>query len=106
MKILMVLTSHDQLGNTGKPTGFWLEEFPFSSGDDAASTCVRRYCAAARSIIDAEHPKSLSDLSRVRRRIAKLLHPGLGSGTEVACRAHAMAMMNRELDELGSQFLA
>ena len=27
MKTLMVLTSHDQLGNTGRPTGFWLEEF-------------------------------------------------------------------------------
>jgi putative intracellular protease/amidase len=27
MKIVMVLTSHDQLGNTGRPTGFWLEEF-------------------------------------------------------------------------------
>jgi len=27
MKILMILTSHDQLGNTGKKTGFWLEEF-------------------------------------------------------------------------------
>jgi len=27
MKILMVLTSHDQLGDTGRPTGFWLEEF-------------------------------------------------------------------------------
>lgn len=27
MKILMVLTSHDQLGETGKKTGFWLEEF-------------------------------------------------------------------------------
>lgn len=26
MKILMVLTSHDELGNTGKKTGFWLEE--------------------------------------------------------------------------------
>jgi putative intracellular protease/amidase len=26
MKIVMVLTSHDQLGNTGKKTGFWLEE--------------------------------------------------------------------------------
>lgn len=26
-KILMVLTSHDQLGNTGRKTGFWLEEF-------------------------------------------------------------------------------
>ena len=27
MKILMVLTSHDKLGNTGRKTGFWLEEF-------------------------------------------------------------------------------
>jgi putative intracellular protease/amidase len=27
MKILMVLTSHDTLGNTGRKTGFWLEEF-------------------------------------------------------------------------------
>lgn len=27
MKVLIVLTSHDQLGNTGKKTGFWLEEF-------------------------------------------------------------------------------
>ncbi|EJC79845.1 putative intracellular protease/amidase [Rhizobium leguminosarum bv. trifolii WSM2297] len=26
MKILMILTSHDQLGNTGRKTGFWLEE--------------------------------------------------------------------------------
>ena len=26
MKILMVLTSHDELGNTGRKTGFWLEE--------------------------------------------------------------------------------
>ncbi|MGG7607323.1 type 1 glutamine amidotransferase domain-containing protein [Massilia sp. BKSP1R2A-1] len=27
MKVLMVVTSHDQLGDTGKKTGFWLEEF-------------------------------------------------------------------------------
>ena len=27
MKILMVLTSHSELGHTGKKTGFWLEEF-------------------------------------------------------------------------------
>ena len=27
MKILMVLTSHDELGDTGNKTGFWLEEF-------------------------------------------------------------------------------
>ena len=27
MKVLMILTSHDELGDTGKKTGFWLEEF-------------------------------------------------------------------------------
>ena len=27
MKVLIVLTSHDKLGDTGKKTGFWLEEF-------------------------------------------------------------------------------
>ncbi|MGC4048395.1 MAG: type 1 glutamine amidotransferase domain-containing protein [Paludibaculum sp.] len=37
MKILMVLTSHDQLGNTGRKTGFWLEEFaaPYYTFRDA-----------------------------------------------------------------------
>ena len=37
MKILMVLTSHDQLGNTGHKTGFWLEEFaaPYFAFRDA-----------------------------------------------------------------------
>lgn len=27
MKIVIVVTSHDQLGSTGRKTGFWLEEF-------------------------------------------------------------------------------
>jgi putative intracellular protease/amidase len=38
MKILMVLTSHDVLGNTGRKTGFWLEEFaaPYFVFRDAA----------------------------------------------------------------------
>ena len=27
MKILMILTSHEKLGDTDKKTGFWLEEF-------------------------------------------------------------------------------
>ena len=36
----MVLTSHDQLGNTGKKTGFWLEEFaaPYYTFKDAGAT--------------------------------------------------------------------
>ncbi|MDA8486154.1 type 1 glutamine amidotransferase domain-containing protein [Pseudomonas resinovorans] len=42
MKILMVLTSHDQLGNTGKKTGFWLEEFaaPYFAFRDAGAEVV------------------------------------------------------------------
>ncbi|MFT5674027.1 MAG: hypothetical protein ACI9JT_002683, partial [Polaribacter sp.] len=27
MNVLFILTSHDKLGNTGKKTGFWVEEF-------------------------------------------------------------------------------
>src|SRR5690242_279612 len=40
MKILMVLTSHDKLGNTGQKTGFWLEEFaaPYYVFKDAGVT--------------------------------------------------------------------
>jgi putative intracellular protease/amidase len=40
MKILMVLTSHDQLGDTGRKTGFWLEEFaaPYFTFVDAGAT--------------------------------------------------------------------
>ena len=39
MNILMVLTSHDALGDTGKKTGFWLEEFaaPYYVLSDAAA---------------------------------------------------------------------
>jgi len=42
MKILMVLTSHDKLGNTGEKTGFWLEEFaaPFYVFQDAGAKIV------------------------------------------------------------------
>jgi putative intracellular protease/amidase len=42
MKILMVLTSHDQLGATGKKTGFWLEEFaaPYYVFADAGAEIV------------------------------------------------------------------
>ena len=40
MKILMVLTSHSRLGNTGEKTGFWLEEFaaPYYTFKDAGAT--------------------------------------------------------------------
>ncbi|MCW1920585.1 type 1 glutamine amidotransferase domain-containing protein [Rhodobacter sp. KR11] len=39
MKILMILTSHDTLGDTGKKTGFWLEELaaPYYTFKDAGA---------------------------------------------------------------------
>ena len=42
MKILMVLTSHDKLGNTGRKTGFWLEELaaPYFTFKDAGAEIV------------------------------------------------------------------
>ena len=42
MKILMVLTSHDKLGDTGNKTGFWLEEFaaPYYVFKDAGADVV------------------------------------------------------------------
>ncbi|SEM61269.1 DJ-1/PfpI family protein, partial [Pseudoxanthomonas sp. GM95] len=42
MKVLIVLTSHDQLGNTGRKTGFWLEELaaPYYTFKDAGAQIV------------------------------------------------------------------
>lgn len=42
MKVLMILTSHDQLGNTGRKTGFWLEELaaPYYAFKDAGAEIV------------------------------------------------------------------
>lgn len=42
MKVLMVLTSHDELGDTGKKTGFWLEELaaPYYAFKDAGAEIV------------------------------------------------------------------
>jgi putative intracellular protease/amidase len=52
MKILMVLTSHDRLGDTGKKTGIWLEEFaaPYYVFKDAgAEITVASPLAAANT---------------------------------------------------------
>jgi len=57
MKILMVLTSHDALGNTGKKTGFWLEEFaaPYFVFKDAGAEVVLASPAGGQPPLD---PKS------------------------------------------------
>ena len=57
MKILMVLTSHDRLGDTGHLTGFWLEEFaaPYYTFKDAGATLTLASPAGGQPPLD---PKS------------------------------------------------
>lgn len=90
MKILMVLTSHDDLGDTGKKTGFWLEEFaapyyvfkdagaevtlaspkgghppldPASDADDAQTKATKRFKADKAAQDDLAHTAVLSTVS-------------------------------------------
>jgi putative intracellular protease/amidase len=57
MNILIVLTSHDRLGDTGEKTGFWLEEFaaPFYLLKDAGATLTLASPAGGQPPLD---PKS------------------------------------------------
>lgn len=75
MKILMVLTSHDQLGNTGKKTGFWLEEFaaPYYIFRDAGANVVLASPAGGQPPLDPksdEPDAQSSDTERFRKDIA------------------------------------
>jgi hypothetical protein len=57
MNILMVLTSHDALGDTGRKTGFWLEEFasPYYVFKDAGANITITSPKGGRLPVD---PKS------------------------------------------------
>ncbi|WP_439149969.1 type 1 glutamine amidotransferase domain-containing protein [Sulfitobacter sp.] len=90
MKILMVLTSHDKLGDTGNKTGFWLEEFaapyyvfkdagaditlaspkggqppldPSSDADDAQTDATKRFKADDASQEELANTAVLSTIS-------------------------------------------
>ncbi|MCS3527060.1 type 1 glutamine amidotransferase domain-containing protein [Acinetobacter johnsonii] len=90
MKILVVLTSHDQLGNTGEKTGFWLEELaapyyafldagaeitlaspqggqppldPKSDSPDAQTEDTDRFNADTTAMQALAHTKKLSEVS-------------------------------------------
>lgn len=68
MKILMVLTSHDQLGNTGKKTGFWLEEFaaPYYVFKDAGAQITLASPKGGQPPIDpkSDDPGAQTDATR------------------------------------------
>ncbi|RED45195.1 putative intracellular protease/amidase [Winogradskyella eximia] len=90
MKVLFVLTSHDKLGDTGKKTGFWVEEFaspyytlldkgatitlatpkggaapidPASDGPDAATAATERFNKDTEAKDKIANTKKLSDIN-------------------------------------------
>jgi len=68
MKILMVLTSHDELGTTGKKTGFWLEEFaaPYYAFLDAGAEITLASPKGGQPPLDpkSDEPDSQTDETR------------------------------------------
>jgi putative intracellular protease/amidase len=68
MNILMVLTSHDRLGDTGKKTGFWLEEFaaPYYVFKDAGLDVTLASPAGGQPPLDpkSDEPDAQTDATR------------------------------------------
>ena len=91
MKVLIVLTSHGDLGNTGKKTGFWIEEFaapyyvladagaeltiaspkggqppvdPKSESPDAQTAATKRFYSDNEAIDKVAHTLKLSEVSQ------------------------------------------
>jgi putative intracellular protease/amidase len=68
MKVLMVITSHDQLGTTGRKTGFWLEELaaPYYVFKDAGVEITLATPKGGRPPLDpkSNEPASRTDLTR------------------------------------------
>lgn len=68
MNVLIVLTSHDQLGNTGRQTGFWLEELaaPYYAFQQAGAQVVLASPKGGRPPLDpkSNEPAFQTDLTR------------------------------------------
>jgi putative intracellular protease/amidase len=68
MKVLMVLTSHDQLGDTGRKTGFWLEELaaPYYVFKDAGAEITLASPKGGQPPLDpkSDEPNVQTDLTR------------------------------------------
>ncbi|WP_411851510.1 type 1 glutamine amidotransferase domain-containing protein [Stenotrophomonas sp. LGBM10] len=68
MKVLIVLTSHDQLGTTGLKTGFWLEELaaPYYTFKDAGAQIVLASPNGGQPPLDpkSNEPAFQTDLTR------------------------------------------
>jgi putative intracellular protease/amidase len=69
MNILIVLTSHDTLGSTGRKTGFWLEELaaPYYAFKEAGATLVLASPAGGQPPLDPKSNEPDSQTEHTRR---------------------------------------
>ena len=111
MKILMVLTSHSELGNTGKKTGFWLEEFatPYfvfrdAGAQRALATTVKLSNVVPRDFDAVFYPGGhgpLWDLAEDKHSIA-LIESTHAAGKPVALVCHAPGVLRNAKSKDGS----
>jgi putative intracellular protease/amidase len=87
MNILMVLTSHDQLGDTGRKTGFWLEEFaaPYYTFLDAGAKVTVASPKGGQPPLDpkSDEPSAQTDATR-RFKADPATQAVLGATVELA----------------------
>jgi len=119
MRVLIVLTSHSDLGNTGEKTGFWVEEFaapyyvladasveltiaspkggqppvdPKSEAPDAQTAATKRFYGDNELINKVAHTVKLSDVNEAD--YDAVFYPG-GHGPlwDLATDAHSIALI-------------
>ena len=89
MKVLIVLTSHDRLGDTGRKTGFWLEELaaPYYAFKDAGAEIVLASPRGGQPPLDPASNEPASQTDDTRR-------------FEADAEATAQLAATRRLDEV------
>jgi len=92
MKILMVLTSHDQLGRTGEKTGLWLEEFaaPYFAFLDAGATVTVASPKGGQPPVDPQSDTAEGQTVSTRRLAADPAAKAALAGTIELARVEAV----------------
>src|ERR1700761_3916091 len=95
MKVLMVLTSHDKLGDTGKKTGFWLEELaaPYYVFKDAGAEIVLASPAGGKPPLDPKSDEPDFQTDSTRR-----FHADDAAQIQLASTVRLDAMHQQEFD--------
>jgi len=98
MKVLIVMTSHDQLGDTGEMTGFWLEEFaaPYYVLKDAGATITLASPRGGKPPLD---PKS--DLLEFQTDATKRFRTDAEAQEQLA---HTLRLSDLSADEFDALF--